>query len=167
VLIALAIKLDDGESVLYRQERTAVFGETFDVYKFRTMRSEGESYEPIEDEDNLRITRFGQLLRRTHLDEIPQLWSIFIGDMSVVGPRAVWTEEESILEEESDQWRKRWFIQPGLTGLAQIHDANSTNPEEKMRLDLEYVRRQSFWYDLKILLRQIWKVGQDIVDVVK
>lgn len=162
VIVALLIKLDDRGKILYRQDRTAVFGETFEVYKFRTMKPESESPEPLEDDDNPRITRVGQILRQSHLDEIPQLWSILVGDMSVVGPRAVWTEEESLLEEESEMWRKRWFVKPGLTGLAQIHDASSTDPEEKLRLDLEYVRQQSFWYDLKIVLRQVWKVGQDL-----
>lgn len=164
--IAAAIKLDDGGPVLYQQERTAVFGETFDVYKFRTMVAERESAMPVEDEDNPRITSLGRTLRRTHLDEIPQLWSILVGDMSVVGPRAVWTDEELLLEEESEMWRKRWFVKPGLTGLAQVNDAKSTNPVEKLRLDLEYVRRQSFWFDMKTVMRQMWKMFEDVTYIV-
>ena len=119
---------------------------------------EGESSLPIDDEENGRITDLGRVLRQTHLDEIPQLWSILTGEMSVVGPRAVWTDEELLLEEQSDMWRKRWFVKPGLTGLAQVEGAKSTNPEEKLRLDLEYVRRQSFSLDLKVVIRQIWKI---------
>lgn len=164
--IAVAIKLDDGGSVLYKQERTAVFGETFDVYKFRSMAPEGESAEPIDDEENDRITSIGRVLRQTHLDEIPQLWSILVGDMSVVGPRAVWTEEESLLEAQEQSWRKRWFVKPGLTGLAQVNGAKSTDPEEKLRWDLQYVKQQSFWLDLKIVIRQIWKVGVDAIETV-
>jgi len=159
--IAAAIKLDDGGSVLYNQERTAVFGDTFDVYKFRSMVPEGESATPVEDDENDRITSVGRVLRRTHLDEIPQLWSILVGDMSVVGPRAVWTEEESLLEAQEQSWRKRWFVKPGLTGLAQINGAKSTDPEEKLRWDLQYVKEQSFTLDLKIVVRQMWKVGVD------
>ncbi|CAM3018670.1 hypothetical protein HASA104033_12015 [Halobacterium salinarum] len=165
--IAVAIKLDDGGSVLYQQERTAVFGETFAVYKFRSMRSKGESAEPVDDEDNDRITRVGRVLRQTHLDEIPQLWSILVGNMSVVGPRAVWTEEESLLEAEEQSWRKRWFVKPGLTGLAQVNDVKSTEPEEKLRYDLQYVKQQSFGYDVKLVIRQIWKVGVDAVDTLR
>ncbi|QAU12154.1 sugar transferase [Halorubrum sp. BOL3-1] len=161
--IALAIKADDGGTVLYRQERTAVFGETFDVFKFRSMAPEGESATPVDDEENDRITRVGRVIRSTHLDEVPQLWSILRGDMSVVGPRAVWTEEEHLLEDETDMWRKRWFIKPGLTGLAQINDASSVTPEAKLRYDLRYVREQSLAYDLKIVSRQIWKVLVDIL----
>jgi lipopolysaccharide/colanic/teichoic acid biosynthesis glycosyltransferase len=165
--IVAAIKADDGGSILYSQERTAVFGETFDVYKSRSMVPENESVEPVDDEANDRITRVGQMLRQTHLDEIPQLWSILVGDMSVVGPRAVWTEEESLLEAEEQSWRKRWFVKPGLTGLAQVNDAKSTDPQQKLRYDLRYVRQQSFWYDLKLVARQIWKVLADVVDTIR
>lgn len=166
-VIAVAIKLDDGGSILYSQERTAVFGETFDVFKFRSMVPEGRSVEPVDDEVNDRITRVGSVLRQTHLDEIPQLWSILVGDMSVVGPRAVWTEEESLLEAQEQSWRKRWFVKPGLTGLAQVNGAKSTDPEEKLRYDLQYVKQQSFTYDLKLVVRQIWKVGLDIITTIR
>jgi lipopolysaccharide/colanic/teichoic acid biosynthesis glycosyltransferase len=117
---------------------------------------------PIADETNDRITRVGQFIRRTHLDEVPQLWSIFVGDMSVVGPRAAWTGEEDHLENETQDWRKRWFVKPGLTGLAQINGATSLNPKVKLRYDMEYIRRQSFWFDLKIVVRQIWMVVVDL-----
>ena len=161
--IALAIKLDDGGSILYGQERTATFGDTFHVYKFRSMVEDTEDVEPMADEENPYITDVGQWLRRTHLDEIPQLYSILIGDMSVVGPRAVWTDEEVELDAVTDDWRKRWFVKPGLTGLAQINDASSTDPDAKLRYDIEYIRRQSFWFDLKIVTRQLWKVAVDVV----
>ncbi|RZV10941.1 lipopolysaccharide/colanic/teichoic acid biosynthesis glycosyltransferase [Natrinema hispanicum] len=162
MVIAAAIKLDSPGPIFYSQNRTAGFGETFPVYKFRSMVPEGEDATPTEDEENNRITRVGQVLRRTHLDELPQLWSIFTGDMSVVGPRAAWTEEEALLEQDIPAWRKRWFVKPGLTGLAQINDAKSTDPDEKLRYDLEYIRRQSFWFDVKIVIRQIWKVLGDV-----
>ena len=165
-VIAGAVKIEDGGPVLYEQERTAVFGETFSIFKFRTMTPKGESATPVADAENDRITRVGRLLRQTHLDEIPQLWSILRGDMSVVGPRAVWTEEEHILEDEAQMWRKRWFVKPGLTGLAQINDASSVDPDVKLRYDLQYVREQSFVYDTKIVARQLWKVGVDVVEAV-
>jgi len=158
LVIAMAIKLDSPGPVLYKQDRTAVLGETFPVYKFRSMVPEGESAEPVEDEENTRVTRVGRVLRKTHLDEIPQLWTILTGQMSVVGPRAVWTDEEALLEETSRMWRKRWFVKPGLTGLAQINGAKSTDPEAKLKWDLEYIRRQSFWFDMKIVIRQIWEI---------
>ena len=164
--IAAAIKLEDGGSILYSQERTAVFGETFDVYKFRSMVPDGESATPVDDDENDRITRVGGVLRKTHFDEIPQLWSILRGEMSVVGPRAVWVEEEYLLEDKSEMWRKRWFVKPGLTGLAQINDVSSLEPEGKLRYDLQYVRDQSFQYDLQIVARQLWKVLRDVRDTI-
>jgi len=162
-LIAVAIKLDSRGPVFYRQDRTAMFGDTFPVYKFRSMFPESETATPGEDER--RITRVGRLLRRTHLDEIPQLWSILQGRMSVVGPRAVWTEEEELLLEESQAWQKRWFVKPGLTGLAQINDASSETPREKLQCDLQYIRRQSLRFDAKIIVRQLWQVFGDLVSL--
>jgi lipopolysaccharide/colanic/teichoic acid biosynthesis glycosyltransferase len=163
-VIAVGIKLDSPGPMLYSQERTAEFGGTFEVYKFRSMVPEGETVNP--GTDVKRVTSIGRVLRKTHLDEIPQLWSILIGDMSVVGPRAVWTDEEYLLEEDVDAWRQRWFVRPGLTGLAQVNGASSEDPQQKLRYDVEYIQRQSFWFDLKIVIRQIWKVGGDVVETV-
>jgi len=163
-VIAVAIKLDDGGSILYGQERTAVFGETFTVYKFRSMRPAEDDCTPDEDEV-YRVTRVGGVLRKTHLDEIPQLWAILTGKMSVVGPRAVWTDEEVHLEDEATDWRNRWFVKPGLTGLAQINDVTSAEAEAKLRYNLEYIHRQSFWFDVKIVVRQLWSVVIDAVSV--
>lgn len=164
VVIAVVIKMDDGGPIFYIQERTGVFGETFDVYKFRTMESGVETPDPIGSADERRITKPGRILRHTHLDEIPQLWSILTGRMSAVGPRAAWVDEESLLEHEAEMWRKRWFVKPGLTGLAQVNDIGSASPDEKIRLDLEYVKRQSFWFDLKIVTIQSWIVIMDIIN---
>ena len=163
VVIAIAIKLDSRGPVFYTQARTAGFGDTFPVYKFRSMLPDGASANPVDDADNDRITRVGRVLRKTHMDEIPQLWSILVGDMSVVGPRAAWTQEEAVLEQETDAWRKRWFVKPGLTGLAQINDAKSTEPERKLRYDIQYIREQSFWGDVAIVIRQLWTVWTDVV----
>ncbi|WP_409025296.1 sugar transferase [Halalkalicoccus salilacus] len=166
-LIVLMIKLDSPGPVFYGQKRTADLGSTFEVLKFRTMYPDSESVGPVDDENNDRITRVGRLLRKSHLDELPQLWAILVGDMSVVGPRAVWTDEEALLEEEAVEWRKRWFVKPGLTGLAQINDVSSTDPETKLRHDLEYIRRQSFWLDVKIVIRQVWITILDIVALLR
>ena len=162
-VLALAIRLIDGRPILYSQERTAGFGESYRVYKFRTMTPAEESADPEADQD--RITRVGSVLRRTHLDEIPQLGAILLGRMSVVGPRAVWIEEEDLIEADIDaeRWRQRWFVKPGLTGLAQINGVGSEDPGAKLRYDLEYIRRQSFWFDLKIVLRQLWLVLRDVL----
>jgi lipopolysaccharide/colanic/teichoic acid biosynthesis glycosyltransferase len=163
--VAVTVRVDDGRPVIYSQTRTTTFGDTFTVRKFRTMADTGTDAVPIPDATNAPITRVGGVLRELHLDELPQLWSILVGDMSVVGPRAAWTEEETLLEGRAASWRKRWFVPPGLTGLAQINDVSSTDPAAKLQYDMEYIRRQSFWYDLKIVIRQLWRVGVDIVRV--
>ncbi|PSQ40004.1 exopolysaccharide biosynthesis polyprenyl glycosylphosphotransferase [Halobacteriales archaeon SW_5_70_135] len=173
LLIAVAIKLDDGGSVLYKQERTAVFGETFDVYKFRSMVENAEELTgaKISDEDaggvDPRVTRVGRVLRRTHLDEIPQLWAVLKGDMSVVGPRPERPEIDSNIQAGVVDWRKRWFVKPGLTGLAQVNDLTGAEPEKKIRYDLQYLKQQSFWFDLKLVIRQVWKVSIDVVSAIQ
>ena len=171
-VIATAIKREDGGSILYSQERTAVFGETFDVYKFRSMveNAEANAGAKISEEDeggvDPRVTRVGRVLRQTHLDEIPQLWSVLRGDMSVVGPRPERPELDSDIKTGVVDWHKRWFVKPGLTGLAQINDVTGAEPEAKLRYDLLYVREQSFSYDIKVVARQIWKVGADVLETV-
>jgi len=167
LLIAAGIKLDSEGPILYRQERTAELGETFTVAKFRSMvpDAEAECGPTLSEEDDggvdPRVTRVGRVLRQTHLDEIPQLWSILVGDMSVVGPRPERPALDSDIEAGLSDWRRRWFVKPGLTGLAQIRGATGYDPEEKLRHDVEYIRRQSFWFDLKIVVRQIWLVLGD------
>jgi len=166
--ISIAIKLDDGGSVLYCQERTAVLGESFPVYKFRSMieNAEEATGAKISEEDSgdvdPRVTRVGHVLRKTHLDEIPQLWAILTGSMSVVGPRPERPELDTEIQSDGVDWSKRWFVKPGLTGLAQINDVTGHEPGTKLRYDLEYVRQQSFWFDVKIVIRQIWKVLNDL-----
>lgn len=171
VVIAIAIKLDSLGPVLYRQERTAAFGDTFTVAKFRSMvpDAESETGAKLSDEDgdgvDPRVTRVGRILRRTHLDEIPQLWTILIGEMSVVGPRPERPELDGEMEEDTELWRRRWFVKPGLTGLAQINDETGFEPKKKIRYDIAYIRHQSLWFDLKIVIRQFWTVGCDLTDL--
>jgi lipopolysaccharide/colanic/teichoic acid biosynthesis glycosyltransferase len=156
--IAVAIKLDSQGPVLFVQDRTFRFGGTFRFYKFRSMVTDAEQYSvSAEDAGGVdpRVTRVGRVLRRTHLDEIPQLLSILVGDMSVVGPRPGQTGIEHEFEREVPQWPKRWFVKPGLTGLAQIRGATSHELNRKLQYDLEYIRRQSLLFDTKIVVREI------------
>ncbi|MFC6722088.1 sugar transferase [Halobacteriaceae archaeon SHR40] len=171
-LISVAIKLDDGGPILYWQNRTAAFGDTFKIAKFRSMvpNAESKTGAKLSEEDaggvDPRVTRVGRVLRPTHLDEIPQLWSILVGDMSVVGPRPERPELDLDIEQGVGNWRRRWFVEPGLTGLAQINDVTGVEPEQKLRHDLQYIRQQSFWFDLKIVVRQLWMVGVDALRVI-
>lgn len=171
--VAVAIKAEDGGPVLYGQERTAEFGDTFPVYKFRSMvpDAESETGATISEEDagdvDPRVTRVGRVLRRTHLDEIPQLWSILVGHMSVVGPRPERPELDADIESGVRDWPQRWFVKPGLTGLAQINDVTGVEPERKLRYDVEYIRRQSFGLDVRVLAVQLWMVARDTVAFVR
>lgn len=170
--IAAAIKLDSPGPVFYRQERTARFGETFTVAKFRSMaaNAEEETGARLSDEDaggiDPRVTRVGRILRKTHLDEIPQLTSVLVGDMSVVGPRPERPSLESELKQDGLRWEKRWLLKPGLTGLAQINEATSAEPDEKLFYDLLYVENQSLRYDCKIVAVQLWIVFTDVASLV-
>ena len=172
VVIAVAIKLDSPGPVLYQQDRTATFGEMFSIYKFRSMipDAEAETGVKLSEEDtggiDPRVTQVGRVLRATHLYEIPQLWSILRGDMSVVGPRPERPEIDMKIKTAEVDWSKRWFIKPGLTGLAQINEVTGHEPRAKLRYDIQYVREQSFIYDMKIVIRQIWMVILDAVSVV-
>ncbi|PSP90253.1 exopolysaccharide biosynthesis polyprenyl glycosylphosphotransferase [Halobacteriales archaeon QS_4_69_34] len=167
LVIAVAIALDSPGPVLYTQERTAELGETFQVLKFRSMVADAEvgTGVVLSEEDaggvDPRVTRIGRVLRRTHLDEIPQLWSVLVGDMSVVGPRPERPELDSDIGAGVVEWRQRWFVKPGLTGLAQINGATGHEPAEKLRYDVLYIREQSFWFDLRIVVRQVWMVLAD------
>jgi lipopolysaccharide/colanic/teichoic acid biosynthesis glycosyltransferase len=170
---AVAIKLEDGGPVLYSQRRTASFGDTFTVYKFRTMAEDAEDAigATISDGDDggtdPRVTSVGRLLRESHIDELPQLGSILVGDMSVVGPRPERPELDTDMAADAINWRSRWFVKPGLTGLAQVHDVTGHDPEGKLRYDVEYVRRQSIWFDGKLVVRQLWQVVTDAVATVR
>ena len=161
LVIAAAIRIEGHGPVFFSQRRTYRFGDTFTVYKFRTLKPEPEGEVGTAFDDDRR-TPLGDFLRTTHLDEMPQLWSILVGDMSVVGPRPAQTDLETEFEVEASTWKRRWFVKPGLTGLAQINDATSQEPAEKIDYDVEYIRRQSFTFDVKIVVRQLWQVVRDV-----
>jgi lipopolysaccharide/colanic/teichoic acid biosynthesis glycosyltransferase len=171
LLLAFLIKLDSSGPVLYAQTRTAKLGETFTLPKFRSMVTDAETGgAELSREDaggvDPRVTRVGRLLRKTHLDEIPQLVSILRGEMSVVGPRPERPEIDREIEADGIPWSKRWFVKPGLTGPAQINDATGFEPGEKLAYDLEYIRRQSLLVDLKLVALQVWTVITDVTALV-
>ncbi|OJG82992.1 hypothetical protein RV14_GL001995 [Enterococcus ratti] len=143
-----------GSPVIFKQPRPGKKEEIFFMYKFRTMTDERDQtgqYLP----DVLRLTRFGQLLRATSLDELPELWNIFKGDMSFVGPRPLLVEYLPLYNEEQ---RKRHVIRPGLTGLAQVNGRNTISWKEKFHYDCFYVENYSFVIDSCILLKTVHKV---------
>ena len=155
IIIALIITLDSPGSPIFKQERLGLHGKPFMIYKFRSMRLDAEENGPQwADEQDPRCTRFGQILRRTRLDELPQFYNILRGDMSVVGNRPLPLYEAERLT--SDEYIERFMCPSGLTGLWQVEkrgQAGKLSPEQRKQLDIEYARKMSPWFDLKIILR--------------
>ncbi len=149
---ALATKLEDGGPVLYRQTRVGKDGEDFDVLKLRTMvvGAEGMGAGFAVDQGDRRITRVGRILRRTSIDELPQLWNVLRGDMSIVGPRPTLRYQ---VEQYDAEQRRRLDIRPGLTGWAQVHGRASLPWAERIELDVWYVDHRSPLLDVEIILR--------------
>ena len=149
---ALAIKLTDRGPVLYRQERVGLEGEPFQLLKLRTMvvGAEQQGAGWAVNKGDPRITRSGRLLRRLSLDELPQLWNVVRGDMSLIGPRPTLQYQ---VEKYTDRQRRRLEVKPGITGWAQIHGRAALPWEERIELDVWYVEHRSPRLDLKILLR--------------
>jgi lipopolysaccharide/colanic/teichoic acid biosynthesis glycosyltransferase len=149
---ALAIKLGDGGPVLYRQRRVGRDGAEFELLKLRTMEvgAEHKGAGFAVTEGDPRITGVGRLLRRLSIDEVPQLWNVVRGDMSVIGPRPTLAYQ---VERYTPRQRKRLQVKPGITGWAQIHGRARLPWEERIELDVWYVEHRSPWLDLKILAR--------------
>ena len=164
-LFAVAIKLEDGGPVFYGQERVGQGGRTFFVWKFRTMIPDAEAaVGPVQaTERDPRVTRVGRVLRATALDELPQLWNIFRGDMSFVGPRALRPGEIEVLGsgrverlEDVSGFARRCTVRPGLTGIAQIFAPRDIPRRAKFRYDALYLQRPGFWLDLRLILLSFW-----------
>ena len=149
---ALAIKLDDSGPVLYRQRRVGLDGDEFELLKLRTMEVGAESKGAgfAVNEWDPRITRAGRVLRRLSLDELPQLWNVFVGDMSIVGPRPTLAYQ---VERYTPRQRRRLEVKPGITGWAQIHGRARLPWSDRIELDVWYVEHRSPLLDLKILAR--------------
>jgi lipopolysaccharide/colanic/teichoic acid biosynthesis glycosyltransferase len=164
-LLALAIKLEDGGPVFFSQERAGEGGRVFRAWKFRSMIPDAERHvgavQAIEGDP--RITRIGRIMRATAMDELPQLWNIFAGDMSFVGPRALRPGEIEVLGdgqlealEDVPGYEHRSRVRPGLTGIAQIYAPRDVPRRNKFRYDRVYVERQSFWLDVRLIATSFW-----------
>ena len=156
IIITILVRIKLGSPVIFRQKRPGLNEKIFTLYKFRTMTDErDESGELLPDE--VRLTKFGKFLRSTSLDELPELFNILKGDMSLVGPRPQLIRDMVFMTPEQ---RQRHSVLPGLTGWAQVNGRNDVTWEEKLRLDLEYIEDITFVGDLKIIFMTIIKVFQ-------
>ncbi len=157
LIIAVCVKCSSEGTVFYRQERLGLGGKKIDVIKFRSMRMDAEQ-DAIRwsmGDDDPRITKVGRLLRKTRLDELPQLWCILKGDMSVVGPRPEREAYYQRFEQYVHGFSERLKVQPGLTGLAQVRGGYYLMPQEKIVYDVEYIKSRSMWLDVKIVFETI------------
>lgn len=151
---ALAIKLEDGGKVFYKQKRLTKYGRVFEVYKFRTMKEENSVNKSVTADDD-RITRVGKVLRKFRIDELPQMLNILNGDMTVVGPRPEMLENVEKYTGELPEFAYRLRVKAGLTGLAQISGKYNTSPKDKLVMDLMYIENYSIWQDFKLIFQTI------------
>lgn len=157
IIIAIAIKLDSGGPVFYRQERLGLNGKPFDCIKFRSMRVDAEQNgaQWSEGDEDPRITRVGRVIRKSRLDELPQFFLTLSGKMTLVGPRperaCFYREFEGYIHGFSE----RLMVKPGFTGLAQVNGGYDLKPEQKIVYDIEYIKKRSLWLDLKILFKTV------------
>ena len=152
--VAYKVKKNLGSPVLFRQVRPGLHGKPFEMIKFRTMKDAVDANgQPLPDSE--RLTAFGKMLRSTSLDEMPELWNVIKGDMSIVGPRPLLTEYLPLYNEEQ---AKRHNVRPGMTGYAQVNGRNAIGWEEKFKLDTWYVEHQSTLLDFKIMFKTVHKV---------
>lgn len=153
-IIALLIWWRLGRPVFFAQARPGLDGKPFEILKFRTMREEvDQAGRPLPDSD--RMTRLGTFLRESSLDELPSLWNVVKGEMSLVGPRPLLME---YLERYTPEQSRRHEVKPGITGWAQVNGRNATSWEERLAMDVWYVNHRTFWLDLKILARTVREV---------
>lgn len=154
IMVALLVRKNLGSPVLFQQERPGLHGLPFKMIKFRTMKdaynAQGEALP-----DSERLTAFGKLLRSTSLDELPELWNVLKGEMSIVGPRPLLMEYLPLYNPEQ---ARRHEVRPGITGYAQVNGRNAISWEQKFKLDTWYVDHQSLWLDIKIMLKTVKKV---------
>lgn len=169
VLISVAICLEDGRPILFVQKRVGKGGREFTAYKFRTI------YKRFDDQvakgiavhsDDLLVMRVGRILRKTAMNELPQLLNILRGDMSFVGPRPEPPEFIAAYEQRiPNLGRLRYQVRPGLTGIAQVYGPHDMNPRNKLRYDLLYIRKRSFGLDLKLIAMSVWNTVRAKWDV--
>lgn len=153
-VVAVMIRRQMGSPVLFRQTRPGLHGKPFRMVKFRTMRDAVDTQGNLLP-DSERLTRLGRFLRSSSLDELPELWNVLKGDMSLVGPRPLLME---YLDYYTEDEKRRHTVRPGITGLAQVSGRNAITWEQKLGLDLKYVEKKSFWLDMKIIFRTLAKV---------
>jgi exopolysaccharide biosynthesis polyprenyl glycosylphosphotransferase len=161
LLIALAIRIVDGAPIFYSQLRIGIYQHPFILHKFRTMRVGSDQQDRYTREGDSRVTRIGSFLRKTRLDELPQLWNVLLGDMSMIGPRAEWVKLVADYEKEIPHYHFRHLVKPGITGWAQVnypYGASLEDTLEKLSYDLHYIRNFSMRLDAEVVLKTLYVI---------
>lgn len=153
IIVAILVRIKLGSPVIFKQPRPGKDEKIFNLYKFRTMTDERDENGELLPDD-VRLTKFGRLLRSTSLDELPEAFNILKGDMSVVGPRPLLVRYLPLYNERQ---KRRHEARPGLSGLAQVNGRNGISWEEKFEYDVKYIENISFWGDVKIIFQTVWK----------
>ena len=154
LVVAILVRIKLGNPIIFKQDRPGLNEKIFTIYKFRTMTDERDEQGELLP-DSVRLTKFGRFLRSTSLDELPELFNILIGDMSIVGPRPLLIEYLPLYNEKQ---KHRHDVRPGLSGLAQVNGRNAISWDDKFDLDVEYVNKMNFIFDWKIILLTLKKV---------
>ena len=156
IIFGILIKLEDKGPIIYKQERVGKHGKLFNVYKLRSMRVDAEKYGAQWAQDNdPRILKVGYFMRKTRIDEIPQLFNILKGDMSIIGPRPERPMFTMQFNEDIDGFINRLLVKPGLTGWAQVNGGYDMTPEEKLEWDLDYIQSRNLLIDIRIIFRTV------------
>ena len=156
IIVGILIKIEDHGPVFYKQERLGKGGKCFYVYKLRSMRMDAEKYGmQWAEKDDPRITKIGKFIRKTRIDELPQLMNILNGDMKLIGPRPERPELTLQFDKETPGFINRLAVKPGLTGWAQVNGGYEISPQEKLELDVYYIQNRGLWMDIEIVLRTV------------
>ena len=156
IIFGILIKLEDKGPIIYKQERVGKHGKLFNVYKLRSMRVDAEKYGAQWAQDNdPRILKVGNFIRKTRIDEIPQLFNILKGDMSIVGPRPDRPMFTMQFNDDIDGFINRLLVKPGLTGWAQVNGGYDMTPEEKLQWDIDYIQSRNIFIDIRIIFRTV------------
>lgn len=163
VVLSVWIYFSSPGGVFFRQKRTGFHGDTFEMLKFRSMYRNDKADEEQSTEGDPRVTPIGRFLRKSSLDELPQLWNVLVGDMSIIGPRPHMLQHTEYYSSRIPQYMRRHNMRPGLTGYAQVKGFRGPTPrledmERRVKADLEYIDNYSLWLDLKIFSLTIWRM---------
>lgn len=160
LIVYISLRLQKDGSVIFKQERIGYKGKPFNIYKFRTMRTDSESNgkPQLATKGDERLTKVGKFLREHHLDELPQLFNVFVGDMSFVGPRPERKYFIDMIKKENPNYEYIYLMRPGLTSMATIYNGYTDTLEKmliRLDMDLDYLQKRSLWYDLKIIVTTV------------